>query len=133
MPRFDVEIMTMLKRIFHLIRTAFMLAMVVILTFSAPMSAHSSMSDHDQHMDHMTFHAAMAHGSDDTHHMDQSKHDEHSGEHAEMGCCFGICAMAMLVSDRGNNCAEQSDVHEALPVLMLGSVDTERLIRPPNH
>ncbi len=123
----------MLMCIYSILRSAMIFAAVTIIAFSSPMSAHSGMGDHSAVAEQSVSHDHMDHTSHGAVHAPTPDTGNHPGQHAETGCCFGVCAAAILLMDRDEGCAKQSEEHEPLPVLIMTSVEPEHLIRPPNH
>ena len=123
---------TMWNCICNIFRSVSLLTVVIILAVSPPMSAHAGMNDHDHKMDHSVLHSDMDHSAHGVADMDMSGSDTHPDDHAEMGCCSGICAVTVLMSDHCDGYSKQARKHDAMPVLILTSADAKRLIRPPN-
>lgn len=126
--------MPILNCIYNIFKSVSLLAVVLMLAFSVPMSAHTNMADHGA-MDH---HEMSHDHSDHTHDisaMDMTSPDEsnHTHEHNGVGCCeTGMCISAALVENFNILEAEQVHIHITLPVTKMTSVGKSRLMRPPS-
>jgi len=126
--------MQILNRILNIFKSVSLLAVVLMLAFSVPMSAHTNMGDHGS-TDH---HEMNQDHSDHTHDMpamDVTPHDHTnlSHEHDGVGCCeTGMCISAALVDNFNITEVVQIHTHIALPMSKMISAGKARVMRPPS-
>ena len=126
--------MQILNRIYDVFKSASLLAVVLMLAFTVPMSAHTNMADHGS-MDHHEMHQDHSEGNHDMSVMDMPSPDNtnSANSHDGVGCCeTGMCISAALIDNFKTSEAEQVHNHFALPISKMTSVDKPRLMRPPS-
>jgi hypothetical protein len=116
--------MQILNRIYNIFKSVSLLAVVLVLVFTVPMSAHTNMIDNgsSNHAHEMSA-------------MDMTSHDETNSthEHDGVGCCeTGMCISAVLLENYNFSKADQVYTHIALPIGKMTSAGKSRLMRPPS-
>ena len=123
-----------LNRIYSIFKSVSLLAVVLTLAFSVPMSAHTNMVDHGG-IDHHEMNLDHSDHTHDVSAMDMTPYDgsNHSHEHDGVGCCeTGMCIAAALVDNSNITEAAQIHTHIALPISKMTSAGKSRLMRPPS-
>ncbi len=124
-----------LNRIYSIFKSVSLLAVILMLAFTVPMSANTSMADHGSIDEH---HEMNIDHSDHTHDMfamdmTPSDNTNYTHEHEGAGCCeTGMCISAALIESLYISEAEQTHTHIALPISKMTSVGKSRLMRPPS-
>jgi len=125
----DQRPMQILNRVYDIFKSASLLAVVLMLAFTVPMSANTNITDrgsiehHEMNLDHLG----------DT--LDMTSHDNTNGahEHDDVGCCkIGMCISAALVEEFNISEAEQTQNHTALLISKMTSAGNPSLMRPPS-
>ncbi len=124
-----------LNRIFSIFKSVSLLAVVLMLAFTVPMSANTSMADHgsiDEHHEMNLDHSDYTH---DVSAMNMTPSDNINRAHEHNGavCCeTGMCISAAILESFNISEAEQTHNHISLPISKMTSAGKSRLIRPPS-
>ncbi len=126
--------MQILNRIYNIFKSVSLLAVVLMLAFSFPMSAHTNMADHGAIDHHDMDHGHSGHNHDmSALDMTSSDNKNLTHEHEGAGCCeTGMCVSAALIESLDISEAEQTHTHIALPISKMTSAGKSRLMRPPS-
>ena len=126
--------MQILNRIYDILKSASLLAVVLMLVLTVPMSVHTNMADHGA-VNQLDTSVDDSEHTHDMSVMNMTSPDEtnNAHEHEGVGCCeTGMCISAALLDNFNIPEAEQVHTHTALPTNQMTSAGKPRLMRPPS-